>query len=68
MIVGGYTLDLYCDRESPTHLFQEFPHQYTGENGPACRRLARRHGWRLKRNGEAICPKCSLQVAQERPE
>lgn len=59
---------LYCDRENPMHLYQEFPRQYTGKNGPDCRRLARRRGWKLKRNGEAICPKCSLQLAQERPE
>lgn len=62
MIVGAYILDLYCDakdwNEKP-HTWKEFPHEFTGEYGTRCRREARRAGWVLKRNGEALCPKCS---------
>lgn len=66
MIVGCYTLDLYCDAEGCTN---PRPHtsdggrgplaQYTAETGGACRRDARRDGWRLRvREGRAICPQC----------
>jgi hypothetical protein len=62
MIVGGYTLDLYCD--CPTHVdtYKEFPDQYYGERGSKCRSQARRMGWKLSWKtgiGIAICPKCS---------
>lgn len=59
MIVGGYTLDLYCDKESNQHEYDEFPDTYADEFGSTCRRRARESGWILKRNGTAICPKCS---------
>ena len=60
MTVGGYTLDLYCDRENPAHEYKEFPHQFTYETGATCRRVARKKGWILRRNGQAICPKCAV--------
>lgn len=60
MIVGGYDLQLYCDRESPAHGYKEFPHQFSSEFGHRARRNARRAGWKLNlRDGTAICPKCS---------
>ena len=68
MIVGGYSLDLYCENylhNAPTfpdeagHSFSEFPHQYTDELGSVCRRNARRAGWLLTRSGKAYCPKCT---------
>lgn len=58
MIVGGYSLDLYCDKENHEHLWNEFPHKYTGEFGSDCRAQARRDGWKLKAY-VAICPKCA---------
>lgn len=75
MWIGCYSLDLYCDCAGTTydyredgsgklidnngHVYGEFPHQYTAELGAACRSLARKAGWILKRDGSAICPKCS---------
>lgn len=70
MIVGGYTLDLYCDNseikagevtDRHGHDFQEFPHQFYAETGEACRRKARKQGWRLDMRGagKAYCPKCT---------
>lgn len=65
MIAGCYSLDLYCDNDSPSsvergeHVYREFPHQYTAEHGSKCRSLARKAGWKLDiKNGLAICPKC----------
>ena len=67
MWVGCYTLDLYCDKsaevyspaEDTVHEWNEFPHQLTHESGSACRAIARKRGWIIKSNGNAICPKCS---------
>lgn len=68
MIVGCYTLDLYCDRQGKhpdgIHAFEEFPHQYTHEFGSVCRARARRAGWLLGRDGSALCPKCSGKAKQ----
>ena len=33
--------------------------KYVDEFGARCRSQARKEGWILKRNGEALCPKCS---------
>jgi len=64
VIVGCYTLELYCDNRKPypedeVHGYSEFPHQYTDELGSVCRRDARRDGWVLGKGGAATCPKCS---------
>lgn len=60
LYAGCYSLDLYCDRESAEHRFQEFPHQYTGETFGECAREARRDGWIIRtRLRTATCPKCS---------
>ena len=64
MIVGCYTLDLYCDLESEEHEYKEFPHEFTHEFGSRARAEARKVGWILRRNGMAICPKCSERAAQ----
>ncbi len=58
MIAGCYTLDLYCDEESPDHVYDEFPHQYTHEFGSTCRRKARKDGWHISKDLQ-LCPKCS---------
>lgn len=66
MIVGCYSLDLYCARDkisngpeagTATHPYDYFPHQYTGTNERDCRAQARKRGWRFY-GGEAYCPLC----------
>lgn len=65
MMVGCYTLDLYCDRDSLRHKYGEFPHQYTGKTESSCRRQARLDGWRLNlRTGTDICPACVIDLGQ----
>ena len=64
MIVGCYTLDLYCDNagEYPDgiHEYKEFPREFTDEYGSKCRKMARKEGWTLNlKDGTALCPKCS---------
>ena len=62
MIIGGYTLDLYCDKakimHDPIHTFDEFPHQFTGHTHSQCVKQARDKGWLLGRKMD-LCPKCS---------
>ncbi len=63
MWAGCYTLDLYCENYDPknrgVHDWNEFPHQFTNELGSVCRAKARKEGWIIKKDGTAICPKCS---------
>lgn len=67
-LVGGYTLDLYCDtggdvfgsncpnRPVTGSLFASF----AGTNERDCLRQARRAGWLFKDNNTlSYCPKCS---------
>ncbi len=65
MIVGCYTLDLYCDNESDAHNFREFPHQFTAERETDCMRQAAAKGWRFKDN-KAYCPKCAVTLKMAR--
>jgi hypothetical protein len=68
VIIGGYTLDLYCDSGASRHKNGwidtgdirrgRFPIQFVGEFGSQCRRAARSAGWLLKRDGRAVCPEC----------
>jgi hypothetical protein len=63
MIVGCYTLDLYCDAKNDSHGYKEFPHVYTNHTEGRCKRDARRDGWRFRKRADgtwaAYCPKCS---------
>ena len=73
MIVGCYSIDLYCDnydeihwkgRDDHGHEWREFPHTYTGKTRGECIAQARKHGWlvndRLEDDGgRQLCPKCS---------
>lgn len=60
MIVGCYTLALYCDNKEGAHEYREFPHEFTNEFGTVCRANARRAGWKLDtKTGRAWCPKCA---------
>lgn len=65
MIIGCYTLDLYCDYPSHTRAHGEFSGspqgQYTDEYGSRCRAEARRDGWILRSDGTAICPRCAKE-------
>lgn len=67
MIVGGYSLDLYCEnldgdtcknprpKDGLTH-----PAEYYSQTFGECARMAREDGWRLNRKkGTAICPWCT---------
>ena len=70
MIVGGYTLDLYCDVPGgcprnttiapvlpPDGVVSaaNSPVEYIDEFGSRARAAARRDGWLLKRDGRAYC-------------
>ena len=59
MWAGCYSLDLYCETGNNAHKWDEFPHNYTDEKGSVCRAAARKAGWIIRRNGDAICPKCN---------
>lgn len=69
MIAGCYSLDLYCensDREPRSwpdkhgHEWNEFPWQYTDEEGRVCRTRARLAGWSINlKTRTALCPKCN---------
>lgn len=58
MVVGCYTMDLYCDYTGPCR-WSDFPSQYTGRTESECLRGARLDGWRFHgRPKLARCPKC----------
>ena len=59
MIVGGYTLDLYCDSEKCPVGFKAGRWSFTGPTKARCMREARKGGWKI-RLGKAICPKCAV--------
>lgn len=73
MTIGGYRLDLYCSNSKAEHHRggwynfglhddRRFPIEYS-DDGPrsyyTTRSMAKRDGWTLKRNGDAICPLCN---------
>jgi hypothetical protein len=66
MVVGGYSLDLYCDfpDESWDHRgnaqFAGYGRaDFAAESGPEARAQAKRAGWKIDRGQmRAICPTC----------
>jgi hypothetical protein len=60
MIVGCYTLDLYCDGSHETTDFDErFPCQYTGTSFAHCRSRAILDGWKFSNDGKMVlCSQC----------
>lgn len=64
MIIGGYTLHLYCDAfiagppRDPIHGWGDFPHEYCGETRSECIANARCDGWLISKKRQ-LCPKCS---------
>ncbi len=66
MVIGGYSLDLYCDfpdeswqhRGSASYAGEGFG-DFAAESGPTTRSLARRAGWKIERGQlRALCPSC----------
>lgn len=67
-VVGGYSLDLYCQYvsfeggavvDAAGHEYGEFPHQYTGQTFSQCVKKARADGWIINTaRYTAACPKC----------
>lgn len=71
MIVGCYTLHLYCDFERDgKHGGVEtykigWPAEFTGKTESECLKEARKAGWRIfKAEGKAKCPRCVKAAAQ----
>lgn len=73
MIVGCYSLDLYCARgpnngknAAPTCKGLN-PGQFTGRTEAECKREARSKGWRfLIVKGDVVCPWCARASARPR--
>ena len=60
MIVGAYTLDLYCDcckRYERKNELGPHPHQYVAHSNAQAMAQARRDGWTF-RNGKCRCSLC----------
>lgn len=63
MIVGCYSLDLYCDtghrKDGTTEEYNlADPGQFTGQTEGDCKRDARRAGWLFRRDGTVYCREC----------
>jgi len=62
VIVGGYSLHLYCDH--PRHMelhpnkYEAIDGEYAGPTEVDCRKQAREKGWTFSRDGKAYCKKC----------
>lgn len=73
MIVGCYTLDVYCespvkicqDQRSPVFRYKCFG-QFTGQTERECRAKAKRAGWVL-RDGRVRCPPCAKSEEPDAP-
>jgi hypothetical protein len=71
------TLSLYCDHRGAArtgkwgvngieagdneHVPGEFPHVFEARTLPQCFAKARSVGWRFRRNGATVCPRCKPQ-------
>lgn len=73
MIVGGYVLDLYCDKrekhdvfdnntyylKQPNYNWIEIKHEFVGETYGECVKEARRCGWLVNRKKDkCLCKYC----------
>lgn len=59
MIVGCYSIDLYCDGEY-SHDYDEGKADFADKNESRCYRQARRAGWIINtREQKAYCPNCT---------
>jgi hypothetical protein len=68
VIVGGYSLHLYCrydasstgrDAGTVQHPYDYFPHQYAGKTEADCMTQARQDGWVFNRDHDVTCPLCA---------
>lgn len=69
MIVGGYSLFLYCRSGSvgshdgckgpQSFVLGQSRHEFTGATEAQCKRAARKSGWTFHRDGDVSCPWCS---------
>jgi len=71
MIVGGYSLDLYCMREKDCARIgpRENRHgtaNYAGVNERQTMRQARHHGWKFM-GDDVLCPWC-VKADKSRPQ
>jgi hypothetical protein len=72
VIVGCYSLDLYCDGQpcaaaGPEKWRTPVLLGLTAERGETCRRRARLAGWRLwLKDGVVLCPAC-VQAGRSKP-
>lgn len=71
MIVGCYTMDLYCDnadrksegfRKTCTEGWERS--QYIGMSYSGCMRSAKKEGWRFRDGRFSYCPKCSAKKSK----
>lgn len=67
MLVGCYTLDLYCDydelvpgsaEDAEGHSPGNYMGQFTGRSRSACIRAAREAGWLFHKDDTHSCPVC----------
>lgn len=67
MIVGGYSLDLYCD--SLMHpRFTNRLGQFSGADRSDCIKLAKEAGWLFHfRQRTVICPDCAKKAKRLKP-
>ena len=71
MIVGGYSLHLYCD--NVLHAFRHpdkvgsLDAEFAGHERADCRKDAKAKGWKLDfKKGTACCPKCQRLDKEDR--
>ena len=71
MMVGGYTLHLYCENPICPHKYDPTWHPVEFgsmcETGGAARKEARRAGWRIRRGMPVLCPDCRAAKPPEKP-
>ena len=63
MIVGGYTLHLYCETEHPMDGEMEdyraaHATEFAGRDERAAKRNARAAGWKFYKGDRVLCPLC----------
>ena len=62
LVVGGYTLDLYCKYENREHAWSGqhpgFGESFYGQTYGECAAAARAAGWAIHRDRTATCPCC----------
>ena len=72
MIVGGYSLDLYCrfhqasggkDAGARPHSWNRGIASFAGHNENDCKKQARKARWKFNR-GDVVCPDCQKKAAE----